>query len=339
MLEDYSLESPYYQMIVNGKTDLRINNPGFVDLQWDPARKYKLNDHGYRSEDFSSNADILIGGCSHTFGTGIEEDLRWGNVLAKKLNIVPQTISESGKSISWIVEKIMCHISIFGTPQTIVCLFPDPFRHLTIIDSKVLKSVSFERDLYSSGYEEIDDAIRGQATIHTETEQHDARNIKYLKKPFDVRTVVSRDSALHQSIRSIRFLEKYCNDLGVPLTWGTWDFELNSIANDVLNTDYKFDNFVDVINRSCATYRKTGDQAKDVLFESMGENIKYCQSNHKNTECNCHLRCHEDYLELVGPEQFYMASDTLNGIQNAHFGAHVHMHFAEAFLAKINPVE
>lgn len=141
--------------------------------------------------------------------------------------------------------------------------------------------------------------------------------------------------ALHQSIRSIRFLEKYCNDLGIPFIWGTWDLEFNSMARAISDTEYKFDNFVDIINRSCATYRKMGNRPKDVLFETSDSNFSYCQSEHKNTECDCYLKCHEDYREMVGSEQFYMASDTLRGVHYAHFGAHVHMHFAKAFLESL----
>lgn len=341
MSDDYdvNLRSPYYQMILNGKNNLKLGESGFDDDPADPVRKYRRNNYGYRSEDFSANADILVGGCSNTFGMGIDEDLRWGNVLAGKLNLIPQTVAESGKSIAWIVEKIMCHISIFGPPQRIVCLFPDPFRYLTVVDSKILHGAAIDVDPYSSGFEEIDGSIRGQATIHTANEEHENKNVKYLKKPFDARAVISRDLALHQSIRGIRVLEKYCNDLGIPFIWGTWDFEFNCIAHDISNTDYRFDNFVDVMNSSCATYRKIGNQPKDVLFKAVNEDLKYCKNNHRNIECDCYLKCHEDYRELVGSEQFDMASDTLDGVYHAHFGAHMHMHLAEAFLSKINRVE
>jgi hypothetical protein len=327
-------ESPYYKMILNGKTNLQIDAPGTIFPTFDPKREYRKNNYGYRSEEFSADADILIAGCSHTFGTGIDEHLRWGNVLAKKLNLIPQTISEPGTSIPWLVEKIMSHISIFGPPQKVICLFPDPFRFPLVVDSKTLRSESVLMSSYG-GFEALGKSWRGHTTVHSGQEAFHTKDIKLLKRPFDPKVVISRDMALYQSIRSIRFLEKYCNDLGIPLIWGSWDNIFSEIVNIISTTDYKFDNFIDISNRGCLSYRKNIDQHKDVLFKYKDSNFQNCESNHQNIECDCYLKCHEDYRELVGSDQFYMASDTLSGRDHAHFGAHVQMHFAEAFLSSL----
>jgi hypothetical protein len=328
------LESPYYQMILNGKTNLQIDVPGTTFPNFDPKREYRKNNYGYRSEDFSSNADILISGCSNTFGSGLDEDLRWGNVLAKKLNLIPQTIAQAGMSISWSVEKIMAHISIFGPPQRIVCLFPDPFRFLLVVDSKTISSYELEQSPYN-GFEESVAYRRGQVVLHTDSSDTTDKKIKYLKKPFNAKAVISRDMALHASIRSIRVLEKYCNDVGIPFTWGTWDYNFSVIVESISTTNYKFENFINISDRKCNHYRKTTDQPKDVLFESRDDKLLDCVSNHRNDECSCYLKCHEEYRELVGSDQFYLGSDTLCGVEQAHFGAHVHMHFAEAFLSSL----
>jgi hypothetical protein len=327
-------ESPYYQMILNGKTNLQINEPETIFPLFDPKREYRKNNYGYRSEEFSADADVLIAGCSHTYGTGIDQHVRWGDVLAKKLNLIPQTISDPGTSIPWLVEKIMSHISTFGPPRRVICLFPDPFRFPLIIDSKTLRSELVTMSSYC-GFERIEDSWRGQTTVHSGQQEFHTKDIKFLKRPFDSNVVISRDMALYQSIRSIRFLERYCNDLDIPLIWGSWDNSFSEIINTISTTEYKFNNFVDISSRGCLTYRKNIDQRKDVLFECKDSNFWNCMSNHQNIECDCYLKCHEDYRELVGSDQFYMASDILNGIDHAHYGAHVHMHFAEAFLSSL----
>lgn len=335
MSDDYfvDFESPYYQMILNGKTNLQIADPGIGFLVRDPGREYRRNNYGYRSEEFSNNADILVVGCSHTFGTGLDENLRWGDVLAGKLGLIPQTIAEAGMSISWLVEKVISHISIFGAPQKIVCLFPDPNRFSAVIDSKTLSSDSLNMGSYV-GQEKLNNSERGQKVIHSGHEESNNKDVTYIKRPFNAKFVITRDMALHQSIRSIRFLEKYCNDLKIPLIWGTWDNNFSEIANAISTTDYRFDNFIDVGNRGCANYTKITDQPKDVLFESNDSRILNCKGLHKNIECDCHLVCHEDYRKLIGSDQFYLAADVLDGAEHAHFGAHLHMHFAEAFLSE-----
>lgn len=332
-LPDYVIDfdSVYYKMIFNGKTNLAINSPGIGFPPFDPGRAYRQNNYGFRSEDFSEHPDILVAGCSHTFGSGLEEHLRWGDVLAKKLNLTPQTIAEAGTATPWLVEKIMSHISLFGAPKKLVCLFPDPFRVPMIADSRVLGSESFSMSTYV-GYEQGDTFRRGPVIVHTGTEEEEYKNTKFLKRPFNVRTVASRDFALYQTIRSIRFLEKYCNDVGIPLVWASWDNGFSFMINQLSDTDYKFDNFIDISTLGCMTYRKYLDEPKDVLFESPGPELSNCESNHQNIECDCYLKCHEDYRELVGSEQFNMASDTTHGVDHAHFGAHVHIHLADAFL-------
>lgn len=177
------LESPYYQMILNGKTNLKIDESGIKFLEFDPKRAYRRNSYGYRSEEFSVNADILIAGCSHTFGSGIDEHMRWGDVLTKNLNLIPQTISEPGVSISWLVEKIILHMSIFGPPKRVVCFFPDPLRASVIVDGKTLISeaeVNTETGPYN-GNEQVGNFKRGQTIVHAGSEECENRNIKYIK--------------------------------------------------------------------------------------------------------------------------------------------------------------
>lgn len=54
-----------------------------------PYKDYKTNSYGYRCPEFSNlqegGKNIVVLGCSHTFGEGLEESEIWVNILSKNL--------------------------------------------------------------------------------------------------------------------------------------------------------------------------------------------------------------------------------------------------------------
>lgn len=52
-------------------------------------KNYKTNSYGYRCPEFSNfqegGKNVIVLGCSHTFGEGLEEEEIWVNILAKSL--------------------------------------------------------------------------------------------------------------------------------------------------------------------------------------------------------------------------------------------------------------
>ena len=47
--------------------------------------KYKVNSDSCRSNEFNNN-NVLILGCSHTFGSGLPVEMTWPSILGKKIN-------------------------------------------------------------------------------------------------------------------------------------------------------------------------------------------------------------------------------------------------------------
>ena len=54
-----------------------------------PYKDYKTNSYGYRCAEFNKHLEggknVIVLGCSHTFGEGLEEKEIWVNILAKNL--------------------------------------------------------------------------------------------------------------------------------------------------------------------------------------------------------------------------------------------------------------
>ena len=58
--------------------------------KFDPAKEYNTNSYGYRCREFRPLPDggknVVVLGCSHTFGEGLEEDETWTSQAAKRSN-------------------------------------------------------------------------------------------------------------------------------------------------------------------------------------------------------------------------------------------------------------
>lgn len=58
--------------------------------RFDPVPGHKTNSHGYRCPEFRSLPDggknVVVLGCSHTFGEGLEDEETWVSLVAKQSN-------------------------------------------------------------------------------------------------------------------------------------------------------------------------------------------------------------------------------------------------------------
>ena len=61
--------------------------PKSVAVDRKPIADYKTNSHGYRCREFSplpkGKKNVVVLGCSHTFGEGLEDDQHWVHFLSQ----------------------------------------------------------------------------------------------------------------------------------------------------------------------------------------------------------------------------------------------------------------
>jgi hypothetical protein len=319
------LTDPYYSELAGYK-----NFPeslGNEARNADNVNSYVLNFYGYRSPEFSSGSKMVAAGCSFTFGTGVPKEAMWVNVVGDKLGVEPQVLALPGISISSIVENLFKYFSVYGNPKMVLCLFPDPYRFKIPIDGEVI----YSRDVFN------DDVIgKGKTKKFSTIHVQNYNRKKYLKKPFDANEMFSEDLSLYFSLKSIRMLEQYCFSAGIDLVWSTWNHDLNDrIVYLNKFADYTFENYFNMLDKSCYSYRKTKPSVKEVIFSDR-ETYRTCEKLHRTIECSCYLTCHSDLLDRYGPEQFNLGLDyTLVGVDMSHPGAHLQAHFADAFLSEI----
>ena len=324
MIDNIDFNSAKHKHIFNGKffTSVNLNSAEYYK-KVDPTNKYELDKHGFRSEFAAS--DILVGGCSLTFGLGVPEEATWGSFVGRALDSSIASIALPGASIPWIVEQIFIYFRTYGHPKKLFCLFPDLGRLPTIVDGIVLSG---------GNPGPTDDNLL--VTIQTVNDDQEERP-KYLKKPYDATAITTYENSAYWSVRHIRMLEQYCNAVGIDFIWSTWHFS-EVTAQLVDSKEFGFDNYFNVYDFNCINYRKGNGINKETIFKSTTDR-NTCLSQHVDVECFCGLDCHSELLELYGPTNFYSGTDTLEGEEFAHPGVHFQAHLAEAFLSQLGALK
>ena len=328
MIEKIDFDDSFHRSIFGGKTfTLESRWDSQYYKTFDPINEYKLDEHGFRSK--LSASDILIGGCSVTFGVGVPEEATWGRVVGKALDKSTALVAIPGMSIPSIVEQIFIYFRTYGHPEKVLCLFPDLGRMSVLADEVVLSGGKW-------GFH--GDELSGKKDAHTVYifHGHEEEQPNYIKKPYDIKHTTTYENAASLSIKSIRTLEQYCSAVGIDFIWSTWDMPFSLKMEQInKNIDFSFSNYFDVINSGCSFYRKENGIDKQIIFSSA---IDYdsCVGRHRRVECGCGLlECHSELLDLYGPDNFYLGADTLRGKEFAHPGIHLQAHYAEAFLEQL----
>jgi hypothetical protein len=178
-----------------------------------PEILYRINKDGFRSQHFQNfNKDkknILVAGCSVSFGEGILEELTWHQEMLNNIEFDEYyNISSIGASTRLIVKNILTFIRKNGKPEYIFAIFPN-----------------FSRDLqFDSNSKEFISCIINRLLLLAPKE-YMTNNI-YIKN-------YQHEYAVFTYIDYIRILEDVCEYLNIKLIWSTWDDEAKYILNDL----------------------------------------------------------------------------------------------------------
>lgn len=178
----------------------------------DPDLVYKLNNYGFRSDDFSienTKNNFLFSGCSHTFGTGVPYSMTWAyyfNNFFKKDKLLNLGVGANNVQIS--ISNVFEYIKKFGNPAGIFILLPDYKR-----------TASFN---YNIDYHLKENSGR------------------YIQTLGDIGLTIDQQRLnLYTYMNS---LEMYCKTSGIPLIWGSWDY---FTSMDINEYSFAFENYVD----------------------------------------------------------------------------------------------
>lgn len=285
----FSENTPYYIKAFGLKSDF------FADPTGDGAGLFSeltgttplLKTH----EVASGEEYMLALGCSFTAGVGVPENEIWSIRLAKMLNVKCISIASVGWSTFTAIQTAMTHIRKYGKPKYIAFLVPVLLRAYMPVNQYMNKVTGTP--------------TRGGHYINFTSFPVFGNNtdsgVRYSKRPFNLKDVLSPEIALYQSSAALMNFIDFCDAAKIPMVWGTWDKDTADFYEDARDKVGLY--LGNVIN----TYTYYKEYEKIGLPEG----------------------CHKLEEQTYG-DNFYVGSD-----KGQHSGVHQHIHWAEDFYKAI----
>lgn len=217
--------------------------------------KYHYNLYGYRSDEFYRDTEVLILGCSQTFGYGINKKDIWGEIFSKNINKSCANLAEPGDSLQGQVYKAFKYFEQIGNPKIIVGCFPIMRLEFPIVPDKFKK--------IENGKDQRGRAI---AYLHSDTFS------KISKSPHDPEAVLPKEFAIFYNFMYLQMLEQYCRSNDITFIWGVWDSDFPILYAREKNIKV-FNNYV---------------QEDIFSFNNFSEKLKYMNQDND-------LECHKEF--------------------------------------------
>lgn len=316
---DSMSENPYFRYNARFAREIFENSfkehPTEVSahVKLDNINTYRLNSSGYRSDEFGPGAELVVAGCSFTFGSGVPEDWRWGAAVARDLGMKETNLGVCAWSTQLIIENIFAYVKKYGAPKKLLCLFPDPSR-------SPLSAVE--------GFLEYDDGFDGDRQVvnvmlERMTDYEYSDKPKYSRRPYQIDDVIPIELPMYFYFKYIQMLEEYCAVSGIELLWSTWDRQLGEYLEDRSDGQAKhlmhgFRNYVEL---------GSVEWDWDISVEGGGMVATMLEDSKR-----AYGDCHPDLEKQFG-DNFYMGTD-VEGL--VHWGVHKHVHIAEKFVGAIS---
>lgn len=214
---------PYYDHLIEESNEsLVYSQCGEADID-NGDFNYKVNNYGFRSNKFykldNNSINVLVAGCSVTFGMGLPEEKTWPHLLQKQMEsflnkkVRFDNIAVTGIDAIQEIQNIFIYIEKYGKPDYIFVNLPPVYRRPYMHNAE--SRMSTKQDInFLSTKEEVE---------------------AYLLANWS-----SEGSSFFQNILAVRQLELYCKQLGLPLLWMSWD-----IATKEYYKIFNFFNMVD----------------------------------------------------------------------------------------------
>lgn len=260
-----------------------------------PLGEYKTNSTGYRSGEFVESPDLLVAGCSQTWGVGLQEKNLWGTRLAQYLKVDSYVnIGYLGWSIDGIVTNVLRYIDKYGKPKKLALLLPDFYRVVSAYATDIVLPDGYNAKHYPDGHI--------QSGVEYTWLNRSLTLPKYSKRPHKIQDILPLEHSIYESVKMLQILVMYCKAAGIDLVWGSWEED------------------------TCYLFEKV---AKDISLNlDLTDYVSLSDINRVNEG-----QCHEE-LKADCPDVFYSAADDRHNRRGGHMGSHMHIHVADKFLSK-----
>ena len=264
---------------------------------------YDINDHGYRSEEFKKNNQVLVLGCSQTYGSGLPNEFTWPDIFCKSIDKKYSRIAVPGDSINAQVYKAFKYFEEIGNPEIVVGVFPLYRLEYSAVPGKFISTSSW-------GQASVQKVSIGIAYFYEDY------MTKLSQMPYDPEYVLPKELAIFYNFMFIKMLEQYCESNNIKFIWSIYDNE--DIEMLMRSTMYTTKNYL--ITSKCIKefeYLKRNPKEKlegDILADKL-----------KHEECCKEFKDHKLYD---------WAADYDYKKHLGHWGIHIHQHMAERFIER-----
>lgn len=265
-----------------------------------PEYSYEWNSDGLRSIEFSTKPRVVALGCSITLGQGLPVELRWSDILSRKIGEPIGNISYSGGSISQIVSSFIGMIRQYSyTPEHVICNFAPLDRFYFISgDGNSLKDYAPKSNRKVKDY-----------------------------APWDYASTIPYEWAYYNSLNYLQILETFCKSSNIKLIWSTWSNALTDKQENFLKTN--FDNYVP------DPVRKLFPPNFEFFIDSKDESglSKFYKMKGWSKE-NCHYKDYLDHLDIFDYAYDYHKigeAPDKKLTRTPHPGLHKHLHWSDFY--------
>lgn len=288
-------------------------------VQEDNLNTYTLNSRGYRSAELTKNAELVVAGCSFTFGSGVSEERSWGSLVAQGLGLPLTNLGVSSWSTQAIIYNLFAYFKEYGNPKRLLCLFPDDSRALL----PMVRGAFEHRDWVTNNGEDFM-LLSVMIPPRTNPEQRPySDRAKYSKQPHDWEDILPVELITHNYFQNIHMLQSYCDAAGIEFIWSTWYKPLaygleSPVGGRPAYEHHGLSSYLPLHSSSWEwDYSVNGGGMVDsILTEAKLADVS----------------CHSDLAEADG-DNFYIGSDGAGKL--VHWGSHKHAHIAEKFIEKL----
>jgi hypothetical protein len=171
---------------------------------------YEINSHGYRSPEFDKNNEILVLGCSHTYGSGMPNEFTWPDIFSNSIGKKYSRLAAPGDSIGAQIYKAFKYFEEIGNPEIIVATFPLLRLEFISIPGKFLANAR-------SGNTELEKTTVGIAQFYEDN------LLNFSKLPHDPEYIIPREFVIFYNFMFIKMLEQYCESHNIKFIWSIYD--------------------------------------------------------------------------------------------------------------------
>lgn len=126
------IEYNRYTSYINGTLKAYEKHHHFPNIYTDYRDDwgYEITSHGFRCNSEYDKIDLMVFGCSHTFGVGAPKEDTWGYKLSKQLSVPEENYCNLGKAGFGIYQVLMVAQTavLRHKPGMVFVLWPDPSR-------------------------------------------------------------------------------------------------------------------------------------------------------------------------------------------------------------------